>query len=107
GATENILMAAVLAEGTTVIENAAREPEISDLALMLTEMGARISGAGSPTIVIDGVRELSPTRHRTVGDRVVGGTWAFAATVTHGRIRVHGVDPGHLAVPLERLTVAG
>ncbi len=107
GATENILMAAVLAKGTTVIENAAREPEISDLALMLTEMGAQISGAGSPTIVIDGVDGLSPTDHRTVGDRVVGGTWAFAATVTRGRVRVHGVDPAHLSVPLERLSSAG
>jgi UDP-N-acetylglucosamine 1-carboxyvinyltransferase len=107
GATENILMAAVLAKGTTVIENAAREPEVSDLATMLGQMGARISGAGSPVIVIDGVPELTPTTHRTVGDRVVGGTWAFAAAVTRGRVRVHGVDPGHLTVPLERLTVAG
>jgi UDP-N-acetylglucosamine 1-carboxyvinyltransferase len=107
GATENILMAAVLAKGTTVIENAAREPEVSDLATMLGQMGARISGAGSPTIVIDGVQQLTPTTHRTVGDRVVGGTWAFAAAVTRGRVRVHGVDPDHLTVPLERLTVAG
>jgi UDP-N-acetylglucosamine 1-carboxyvinyltransferase len=107
GATENILMAAVLAKGTTVIENAAREPEVSDLATMLGQMGARISGAGSPTIVIDGVQQLTPTTHRTVGDRVVGGTWAFAAAVTRGRVRVHGVDPDNLTVPLERLNVAG
>ncbi len=107
GATENILMAAVLANGTTVIDNAAREPEVADLALMLTQMGARISGAGSPTIVIEGVDALAPTEHRTVGDRVVGGTWAFAAAVTRGRVRVHGADPEHLTVPLERLEAAG
>jgi len=107
GATENILMAAVMARGTTVIENAAREPEISDLALMLTEMGAHIDGAGTATIVIEGVDRLAPTEHRTVGDRVVGGTWAFAAAVTRGRVRVRGVDPRHLTVPLERLSGAG
>ncbi len=107
GATENIVMAAVLAAGTTTIENAAREPEIADLVHMLNGMGARITGAGTPTLVIDGVDRLSPTRHRTVGDRVVGGTWAFAAAVTRGRVRVHGVDADHLTVPLERLVAAG
>ena len=107
GATENILMAAALAEGTTVIDNAAREPEIQDLAVMLGQMGAQISGAGTSTIVIEGVDRLHPTEHRTVGDRVVGGTWAFAAAVTRGQVRVRGVDPRHLAVPLERLGAAG
>jgi UDP-N-acetylglucosamine 1-carboxyvinyltransferase len=107
GATENIVMAAVLARGRTVIDNAAREPEITDLAQMLSQMGASISGAGTATIVIDGVERLAPTQHRTVGDRVVGGTWAFAAAVTRGRIRVHGVDPNHLTVPLERLAATG
>jgi UDP-N-acetylglucosamine 1-carboxyvinyltransferase len=107
GATENIVMAAVLARGRTVIDNAAREPEITDLAQMLSQMGAIISGAGTATIVIDGVERLAPTQHRTVGDRVVGGTWAFAAAVTRGRIRVHGVDPNHLTVPLERLAATG
>jgi UDP-N-acetylglucosamine 1-carboxyvinyltransferase len=107
GATENIVMAAVLARGRTVIDNAAREPEITDLAQMLSQMGANISGAGTATIVIDGVERLAPTQHRTVGDRVVGGTWAFAAAVTRGRIRVHGVDPNHLTVPLERLAATG
>lgn len=107
GATENILMAAVLAEGTTVIGNAAREPEIVDLALMLGEMGARIEGAGTSTVTIDGVDVLRPTTHRTVGDRVVGGTWAFAAAITRGAITVHGVDPDHLTVPLDRLAAAG
>ncbi len=107
GATENILMAAVLAQGTTVIDNAAREPEIGDLATMLGQMGAQISGAGSPTIVIEGVDRLRPAEHRTVGDRVVGGTWAYAAAVTRGHVTVLGVDPNHLSVPLERLVAAG
>ena len=107
GATENILMAASLAEGTTVIDNAAREPEIIDLALMLGQMGARIEGAGTATITIDGVDRLHPTRHRTVGDRVVGGTWAYAAAITRGSVRVEGVEPVYLTAPLERLIRAG
>jgi UDP-N-acetylglucosamine 1-carboxyvinyltransferase len=107
GATENILMAAVLAQGTTVIDNAAREPEIIDLAALLTQMGAKISGAGTATITIDGVDVLQPTEHRTVGDRVVGGTWAYAAAVTRGSVTVHGLDIRHLGAPLERLTQAG
>ena len=106
-ATENILMAAVLAEGTTVIDNAAREPEIIDLAVLLGQMGAEISGAGSATITIEGVDQLRPTEHRTVGDRVVGGTWAYAAAVTRGDVVVRGVDIRHLTAPLERLTQAG
>lgn len=107
GATENILMAAVLAQGTTVIDNAAREPEIIDLAGMLGQMGAKIFGAGSATITIEGVDTLHPTAHRTVGDRVVGGTWAYAAAVTRGHVTVRGVNVGHLAAPLERLVQAG
>jgi UDP-N-acetylglucosamine 1-carboxyvinyltransferase len=107
GATENILMAAVLARGTTVIDNAAREPEIIDLAQLLVQMGARIDGAGTATITIDGVERLHPTSHRTVGDRVVGGTWAYAAAITRGSVRVEGVDPAFLTAPLERLSSAG
>lgn len=107
GATENLLMAASLALGTTVIENAAREPEIVDLAVMLTQMGARIQGAGSSTITIEGVDRLQPVTHRTVGDRVVGGTWAYAAAITQGAVTVQGVNPDHLAAPLERLVRAG
>ncbi|HYN73116.1 MAG TPA: UDP-N-acetylglucosamine 1-carboxyvinyltransferase [Nakamurella sp.] len=107
GATENILMAASLAEGNTVIDNAAREPEIIDLAVMLGQMGARIEGAGTATITIDGVDRLHPTRHRTVGDRVVGGTWAYAAAITRGSVRVEGVEPVYLTAPLERLIRAG
>ncbi len=107
GATENILMAAVLAKGTTVIDNAAREPEITDLVLMLGQMGAIISGAGTSTLTIEGVDRLYPTEHRTVGDRVVGGTWAYAAAITCGSIDVRGVDSRHLSAPLERLVRAG
>ncbi len=107
GATENLLMAASLARGVTVIENAAREPEIVDLAMMLNQMGAHITGAGTSTISIDGVRELHATEHRTVGDRVVGGTWAYAAAITRGDVTVRGVDPNHLSAPLERLVRAG
>lgn len=107
GATENILMAAVLAEGVTTIDNAAREPEIIDLVEMLNQMGAKVSGAGTATLTIEGVPSLRPTRHRTVGDRVVGGTWAYAAAVTRGSITVNGVDPEHLRVPLARLAEAG
>ncbi len=107
GATENILMAAVLADGVTVIDNAAREPEIIDLATMLNQMGAQVVGAGTATITIHGVASLSPTQHRTVGDRVVGGTWAYAAAVTTGDVTVSGVDPDHLHAPLERLVQSG
>lgn len=84
GATENLVMAAVLARGTTVIDNAAREPEIVDICSMLIRMGARIEGEGTSTLHIDGVPELRPVRHATVGDRIVAGTWAFAAAMTRG-----------------------
>jgi UDP-N-acetylglucosamine 1-carboxyvinyltransferase len=107
GATENILMAAVLAKGTTVIDNAAREPEIVDLCVMLQQMGARISGAGTSTLTVEGVDALSPTEHRVIGDRIVGATWAFAAAMTRGDITVHGVNPHHLDLVLEKLRLAG
>src|SRR5256714_10993002 len=107
GATENLLMAAVLAHGVTEIDNAAREPEIVDLCDMLTEMGARISGAGTSQLVIEGVSELRPVRHRTVGDRIVGGTWAFGAAMTRGQVTVRGVVPAHLDIALEKLVNAG
>ena len=107
GATENILMAAALAKGTTIIENAAREPEIIDLSTMLNQMGAVVDGAGTSIVTIEGVDQLNPTSHRTIGDRVVAGTWAYAAAITRGSVQVAGVDPAHLRAPLERLERAG
>ncbi|MGH3822106.1 MAG: UDP-N-acetylglucosamine 1-carboxyvinyltransferase [Pseudonocardiaceae bacterium] len=107
GATENILMAAVLAEGTTVIDNAAREPEIVDLCVMLQQMGARIAGEGTSTLTVEGVDALLPTEHRVIGDRIVGATWAFAATITQGDVTVRGVNPHHLDLVLEKLRLAG
>ena len=107
GATENILMASVLATGTTVIDNAAREPEIVDLCLLLEQMGAKISGAGTSTLTVHGVQALQPTEHRVVGDRIVAATWGFAAAMTCGDIGVHGVDPHHLDLVLEKLRMAG
>ncbi|MDR1998775.1 MAG: UDP-N-acetylglucosamine 1-carboxyvinyltransferase [Frankiaceae bacterium] len=107
GATENLLTAAVLARGATVIDNAAREPEIADLCRMLIAMGARIDGVGTSTLEIDGVDELSPVRHAAVADRIVAGTWAFAATITQGDIRVRGADAGHRSIALDKLAHAG
>jgi UDP-N-acetylglucosamine 1-carboxyvinyltransferase len=100
-------MAAVLAEGTTVIDNAAREPEIVDLVRMLQEMGAKISGGGTSTLTVHGGAELTPTTHRVIGDRIVGATWAFAAVMTDGDVTVRGVDPHHLDLVLDKLTQAG
>ncbi len=107
GATENLLMAAVLAKGITEIDNAAREPEIVDICEMLTAMGARINGAGTSTLQIEGVDELRPVRHTTVGDRIVGGTWAFAAAMTRGDVTVHGVRPEFLEIALDKVISAG
>ncbi len=107
GATENILMAAVLAEGTTVIDNAAREPEIVDLCVMLQQMGAKLDGVGSSTLTVHGVSGLQPTEHRVIGDRIVGATWAFAACMTRGEVTVRGVDPHHIDLVLDKLRTAG
>ncbi|HCG3140700.1 TPA: UDP-N-acetylglucosamine 1-carboxyvinyltransferase [Corynebacterium striatum] len=107
GATENILTAAVLADGETVLHNAAREPEIVDLCTMLKEMGANIEGEGSSTITIWGVEKLHPTEHKVIGDRIVAGTWAYAAVMTQGDITVGGIAPRHLHLPLEKLKSAG
>lgn len=107
GATENILTAAVLAEGETQLHNAAREPEIVDLCLMLKEMGADIEGEGTSTITIRGVEKLYPTEHEVIGDRIVAGTWAYAAVMTRGDITVGGIAPKHLHLPLEKLKSAG
>jgi UDP-N-acetylglucosamine 1-carboxyvinyltransferase len=107
GATENLLMAAVLARGVTEIDNAAREPEIVDICRMLTEMGARISGVGTSTLEVEGVDELRPVRHTTVGDRIVAGTWAFGAAMTRGDVTVHGVPSAFLDIALDKLVAAG
>ncbi len=107
GATETIAMAAVLAHGQTVIDNAAREPEIVDICRMLGQMGARIDGIGTSTLTIDGVPALHPTHYQTVPDRIVAGTWAVAAAMTGGDIVVRGARAEHLSIALEKLSVAG
>lgn len=107
GATENLLMAAVLADGRTVIDNAAREPEIVDLVAMLREMGAIIDGAGTSTLEIVGVEGLSPTQHTTVADRIVAGTWAMASVMTLGDVTVRNAAAEHLEIALDKLVTAG
>lgn len=107
GATETILMAAVLARGVTVIDNAAREPEIVDICNMLTQMGAQISGAGTSVLEITGVEKLNPVVHETIGDRIVAGTWAVAAVMTKGDITVTGIDATNLELPLAKIKEAG
>jgi UDP-N-acetylglucosamine 1-carboxyvinyltransferase len=107
GATENLVMAAVLAEGTSVLDNAAREPEIIDLCHFLVAMGARIDGIGSSTLTIEGVDGLTPVEHATVSDRVVAGTWAFAAAIAGGTVSVEGGDARHLDLVLDKLGDAG
>ena len=107
GATENVLMAAVLAKGSTTIDNAAREPEITDLCQHLVQMGASIDGLGTSTLVIEGVEGLSATSHATVPDRIVAGSWAIGAVMTRGDVLVQGGRPEHLDVPLSKLTDAG
>ncbi len=107
GATETLVMAAVTADGETTIENAAREPEIIDICTMLNEMGARIEGAGQSTLVVTGVPELHPVRHRTLSDRIVTGTWAVAATMTGGDVLIRNSNPGHLEIALDKLATAG
>ncbi|MBW3577463.1 MAG: UDP-N-acetylglucosamine 1-carboxyvinyltransferase [Actinobacteria bacterium] len=107
GATENLLMAAVLAGDQTVIDNAAREPEIQDLCTMLIAMGARIEGVGTPTLTVEGVPALHPVTHDTIPDRIEAGTFAFAAAITGGDLRIQAADPGHLKLPLTKLAAIG
>jgi UDP-N-acetylglucosamine 1-carboxyvinyltransferase len=107
GATENLLMAAVTARGTTVIDNAAREPEIADLAVFLAAMGARIGGAGTSTIEVDGVEELHPAEHTIIADRIESGTWAAAAVATRGDLTIREARPDHLELLLAKLSDAG
>ena len=105
--TENLLMAATLAHGTTVLENCAREPEIVDLADLLGKMGAHISGAGEETIEIEGVDRLHGAEHRVIPDRIEAGTYLAAAAITGGEILTENADPAALAPLLEKLTEAG
>ncbi len=106
GATENLLMAAVRARGTTLIENAAREPEIADLVAFLNGMGARISGEGS-TLEIEGVEEMHPVEHTVIGDRIEAGTFLVAGALTGGPLTVKGFSPPHLEMVLVKLAQSG
>jgi len=107
GATENLVMAAVLAKGTTVIDNVAREPEIIDLCTMLVSMGARIEGISTSTLVIEGVEHLHPVEHSTVTDRIVAGTWVFAAAIAGGDLHIEGGVTHHLDIVLDKLVSSG
>jgi len=105
--TENLMMAACLADGTTILENAAREPEIIDLADCLTAMGAKIAGAGTDTITIKGVRQLHGGSHTIIPDRIETGTFMVAAAATGGKVRLRNTDPTHLDAMLEKLRESG
>jgi len=105
--TENLMMAAALADGRTVLENAAREPEIVDLALFLNAMGARVTGQGTDTITIDGVESLHGTQYDVLPDRIEAGTYLVAGAITGGRVRVRNARPEHLDAVLAKLEEAG
>lgn len=105
--TENIMMAATLAQGTTVIENAAREPEVVDLAKCLVGMGAKIEGAGSNTITIEGVSTLNGGSHQVIPDRIETGTYLVAGAMTGGKVKVRNVQPNHLEAVVDKLREAG
>lgn len=108
GATENLMMASVHAKGITTIDNAAREPEIVDLANLLNEMGAHVTGAGSPVIQIEGTSErLHPVEHRTVGDRIEAGTFLAMGAIAGGPVAVHGFAPEHLGLVLKKYELMG
>jgi UDP-N-acetylglucosamine 1-carboxyvinyltransferase len=107
GATENVMMAAVGARGTTVIENAAREPELDDLATFLTAMGARIEGVGTPTIEIEGVEAFGAVEHSVIPDRVEAGTYAIAICATGGRVVLSGARADHMDLVLSKIADAG
>jgi UDP-N-acetylglucosamine 1-carboxyvinyltransferase len=105
--TENLMMAAVLAKGQTVLHNAACEPEVTDLSEMLIGMGAKIRGAGSSTIDIEGVSELKGTTHRVIPDRIEAGTFLIAGAITNGEIEIVGSNPAHIGSVIEKLREAG
>jgi UDP-N-acetylglucosamine 1-carboxyvinyltransferase len=104
---ENLMMAAALAKGRTVIENAAREPEVEELALVLNKMGARIQGAGTPVITIQGVDELQPIEHHIIPDRIEAGTFAIGAAITRGDVLLEGARPEHMDAIIAKLRAAG
>lgn len=105
--TANLMMAATLAEGVTLIESAACEPEVVDLANFLNAMGARISGAGSPAITITGVKELHGAEHEVIPDRVEAATYAIAAAATNGEVTIHGARMDHMGAVLDKMREAG
>jgi UDP-N-acetylglucosamine 1-carboxyvinyltransferase len=105
--TENLMMAAVLAKGRTILRNAAREPEVVALADVLNQMGARITGAGTPVIEITGVGSLKPTSCTIIPDRIETGTFMIAAGVTHGDIKIQGCEPNHLQAVINKVRQAG
>lgn len=105
--TANVMMAAVLADGVTTIESAACEPEVVDLAYFLTKMGAKIVGAGSPTITITGVKQLAGVEHEVIPDRIEAATFAIAAAATNGEVTIHGSRPDHMHAVLDKLKEAG
>src|SRR5438270_2398595 len=105
--TEDLLMAATLAEGETVLQNCAREPEVSDLADLLNKMGAKIEGAGSATIRVQGVEQLRGARHRIIPDRIEAGTFIIAAALTGGDLNIAGCEPRHLGALLQKLDEVG
>jgi UDP-N-acetylglucosamine 1-carboxyvinyltransferase len=105
--TENLMMAASLAEGRTVLQNAAREPEVVDLAELLVKMGANITGAGTPTITIEGVRELKGATHRVIPDRIEAGTFLIAGAMTQGELELTDAAPAHLTSFVEKLKEVG
>jgi UDP-N-acetylglucosamine 1-carboxyvinyltransferase len=105
--TENLMMAATLAEGRTILENAAREPEIVDLALFLNSMGARVTGHGTDTIIVEGVESLHGTSYDVLPDRIEAGTYLLAAAITGGRVRARNARPEHLDAVLAKLEEAG
>jgi UDP-N-acetylglucosamine 1-carboxyvinyltransferase len=107
GATENLMMAAVLAEGVTVIENAAREPEIVDLSKFLMSMGAEIEGAGTPTVTIRGVEAMDSAEHTVIGDRIEAGTFLVAGAISGGDVEVEGISPHVLEIFLKKLRAVG
>lgn len=107
GATENILMASVLADGVTIIENAAEEPEICDLANFLNSLGANVSGAGTGKITIQGVEELKGISYKPIYDRIEAGTFMIAAAITQSKIRINGVNGEHVRPLMEKLKECG